>query len=125
MAAALVARRVGLGELSDDFVRRADICAAMEKVTRATTAERMADMPFAPDDRVTVVLRSGETIVHPPVARPKGSWQNPLTAAELEEKFLDCAAGVLGQAQAQHLFTGLHAIDRVANLRELPLVATG
>jgi hypothetical protein len=69
------------------------------------------------------VLRSGETIAHPPVSRPKGSWQKPLTAAELEEKFLDCAAGALGHAQARGLFAGLHGIDRVANLRELPLVA--
>jgi 2-methylcitrate dehydratase PrpD len=123
MAAALVARRVGLGELTDDFVRRADVCAAMEKVTRATTAERMADMPFAPDDRVSVRLRNGETIAHPPVARPKGSWQRPLTVAELEEKFLDCAGGALGQARAGQLFAGLHGIERVASLRDLPLVA--
>lgn len=125
LASALVARRVGLRELDDGFVRRDDIVETMRKVRRSTTEERMADMPFAPDDRVSIKLKSGETIAHPPVERSKGSWQKPLTEKELREKFLDCTSGKLGASQADALFDKLNAIEDVANLRELPVVAMG
>ncbi len=78
MAAALIARRVSLKELDDGFVRRSDVKEAMRKVRVTTTDEKMADMPFAPDDRVSVSLKAGETFAHEPVSRPKGSWQKPL-----------------------------------------------
>ena len=122
MASALVARRVGLQELDDDFVRRDDIIAVMRKVQRSTTAERMPDMPFAPDDRVSITLKDGATLDHAPVARPKGSWQTPLTEAELREKFLDCTERRLGRAQAEALFAQLNSLEGVVSLRDLPLV---
>ena len=123
MASALIARKVGLKELDDDFVRRDDIVAVMRKVTRSTTDERMADMPpFAPDDRLSIRLKSGETLAHEPVVRPKGHWQKPLTEAELREKFLDCTEGRLGRRQAEALFAKLNNLEDVASLRELPVV---
>ena len=124
MAAALVARRVSLRELDDGFVCRPDIKEAMRKIRVSTTDEKMADMPFAPDDRVTVSLKAGETFAHEPVSRPKGSWQKPLHDAELREKFLDCAGTVLPAQHAELLFERMRTLDRVANLRELPLVAS-
>ena len=124
MASALIARKVGLKELDDDFVRRGDIVAVMRKVTRSTTDERMADMPpFAPDDRLSIRLKSGETLTHEPVVRPKGHWQKPLTEAELREKFLDCTEGRLGRRQAEALFEKLNNLEDVVSLRELPVVA--
>jgi 2-methylcitrate dehydratase PrpD len=124
MASALVARKVGLKELDDGFVRRDDIIETMRKVKRSTTEERMAEMPpFAPDDRVSIRLKSGRTIAHEPVVRPKGHWQKPLTEAELREKFLDCTDRRLGRKQAAALFEKLNALEDVKSLRELPLVA--
>jgi len=123
MASALVARKVGLKELDDGFVRRDDIIETMRKVKRSTTEERMAEMPpFAPDDRVSIRLKSGRTIAHEPVVRPKGHWQKPLTDAELREKFLDCTESRLGRKQAEALFEKLNNLEDVASLRELPLV---
>ena len=58
--------------------RRDDIIDTMRKVKRSTTDERMDDMPFAPDDRLSIKLKSGATLDHAPVVRPKGSWQTPL-----------------------------------------------
>jgi 2-methylcitrate dehydratase PrpD len=123
VASALVARKVGLKELDDGFVRRDDIIETMRKVKRSVTEERMADMPpFAPDDRVSIRLKSGREIRHEPVVRPKGHWQKPLTEAELREKFLDCTEGRLGRKQAEALFEKLNNLEDVASLRELPVV---
>lgn len=123
MASALVVRRVGMKELTDEFVRRDDIRAVMRKVRTTTTEEKMEDMPFAPDDRVNVVLASGETLAHEPVVRPKGSWQKPLTESELKEKFSDCAGLVMPAARSDALFERLGNIGRLRSLRELPLLA--
>jgi 2-methylcitrate dehydratase PrpD len=123
MAAALVARHVGLAQLADDFVRRADVIDAMRKVRCTTTDEILPDGPFAPEDKLSIVLKSGETLAHPPVSEAKGSWKKPLSDAELRDKFFDCAAPALGSSQADDLFDRLAALDRVASLRELPLVA--
>jgi 2-methylcitrate dehydratase PrpD len=123
MAAALVARHVGLAELDDAFVRRDDVVAAMRKVRRSTTDEITPDLGFAPDDRVSIRLRSGETLNHEPVTMPKGSWQKPLSERELRDKFVDCAQTVLAPAQAAQLFERLNGLDRLASLRELPVVA--
>jgi len=123
VASALVARKVGLKELDDGFVRRDDIIDTMRKVKRSTTNERLADMPpFAPDDRVSIRLKNGEKLDHAPVVRPKGHWQKPLTDAELREKFLDCTESRLGRKQAEALFEKLNNLEDVASLRELPVV---
>lgn len=123
MAAALVARRVSLKELDDDFVCRPDVKETMRKIHVTTTDEKMADMPFAPDDRVSVLLKAGETLAHEPVARPRGSWQKPLQEHELRDKFVDCAAAGLPAEHAEDLFERMAALETMRNLRELPLVA--
>ncbi|UEM19197.1 MmgE/PrpD family protein [Skermanella mucosa] len=117
MASALVAGQVGLRQLTDEFVGRADVVEAMTKVTVTTTAERMADMPFAPADEVAVVLRSGGTIRHDPVALAKGSWGNRLSDDELRAKFIDCVGDRLGGGgAADRLFDSLMDLDRAPSL---------
>ncbi|HET9904804.1 MAG TPA: MmgE/PrpD family protein, partial [Xanthobacteraceae bacterium] len=119
LAAALVARRVGLAELTDSFVQREDVAAAMRKVTCDTVPTGGA--PFAESDRVAVVLRSGAEIAHAPVSHAKGSWKNPMNAAEFKAKFMDCTADVLGGNRATSLFESLFALDKAPSLRDLPL----
>jgi 2-methylcitrate dehydratase PrpD len=123
MASALVARQVGLKQLTDDFVRRPEVVEAMRRVTTNTTTERMADLPFAPADTVAVVLKSGKELEGEPVRYAKGSWQRPLSEAELKEKFLDCSTGALGPNQATALFASLMRLDALRSLRDLPLAA--
>jgi 2-methylcitrate dehydratase PrpD len=123
MASALVSRRVGLEQLTDAFVRRPEVVETMTRVKTLTTTERMADLPFAPADQVAVVLKSGKELKGKPVRHAKGSWQRPLSEAELEEKFLDCSSGALGANQAKALFASLLRLDALRSLRELPLAA--
>ena len=57
MASALVARQVGLAQLTDRFVQRPDVVEAMTRVACATVPTPGA--AFAPSDTVSVLLRSG------------------------------------------------------------------
>lgn len=124
MASSLVAGRVGLAELTDEFVSRGDVVDAMKKVTCTTTDETMVSMPFAPADTVSVRLTDGSVIAHPPVAHARGSWDNPLTRAELQAKFRDCCRGRLPDDQAETAFARLIDLKDVASLRDLPLTAS-
>lgn len=122
MTAALIAGRVGLSELTDEFVSRPDVGATFAKVRCTTTDEIMpGDQPFAPADRVSVVLTSGEVLEHAPVVHAKGSWQRPLSRDELQDKFMDCATRVFKQAQAAALFEQLWNIENLASIRSLRL----
>jgi 2-methylcitrate dehydratase PrpD len=99
---AIPRRSIAVLDIAD--TSRAGELAALIRVCTSTTDERMADMPFAPDDRVSVVLRTGKTLAHAPVTRPKGSWQKPLSENELHEKFMDCAGTGMPEAKAASLF---------------------
>src|SRR3954453_13958452 len=68
MASGIVAQRVGLRELTDDFVQRPDIQALMKKVEIITTTDYDPDLPgAAPHDQVTVRLTGGRTVTGEPV----------------------------------------------------------
>jgi 2-methylcitrate dehydratase PrpD len=122
MAAALVARRVGLAELTDDFVSRPEVSSVFGKVRCTTTDEAMPDDPaFAPSDQVSVVLASGNLLEHAPVVHAKGSWQNPLTRAELKNKFLECAARAFSSPHAEELFDQLWYLEESSSVRALRL----
>jgi 2-methylcitrate dehydratase PrpD len=125
MAAALVARRVGLSELTDEFVARPEVVANLGKVTCTTTEETVPELAMAPDDRVSVVLADGRVIEHEPVAFAKGSWKRPLTREELREKFLDCATRRFDQDHAEALFDQLWNITDLASVRDLRLTEAG
>jgi 2-methylcitrate dehydratase PrpD len=125
MAAALVARRVGLLELTDAFVARSDVQDVVSKVRCTTTDEKMpGDELFAPDDRVSVELTSGVRLEHPPLAYARGSWQQPLSQAEARDKFMDCAQRGLPASQAADLFDQLVRLSQVPSVRELLLVSS-
>jgi 2-methylcitrate dehydratase PrpD len=90
MAAALVARRVGLSELTDGFVLRPEVQAIFPRVSITTTAATMESSAFAPADAVEITTSSGETLKSGPVEFAKGSHQRPLSRDELWFKFTDC-----------------------------------
>jgi 2-methylcitrate dehydratase PrpD len=124
MAAALVAGRVGLTELTDEFVSRPDVNSVFAKVRCTTTDEAMpGDPAFAPSDQVSVVLASGNVLEHTPVVHAKGSWQKPLTRAELKNKFLDCAARIFSPSHADELFDQLWSLEESSSIRDLRLIA--
>jgi 2-methylcitrate dehydratase PrpD len=121
MAAALVARGVGLAQLVDEFVASPAVRAAVAKVRCTTTDEMMAgDELFAPDDRVSVRLASGAVLTHPPVTHAKGSWQRPMTQEELAAKFRDCTQA-MPPGQSAALFDQLCSLQSLKSLRTLRL----
>ena len=118
-AAPLVARRVGLGELQDDFVRQPRVQQLLERVSVHTTDTRCAADPlFAEADRVVIELRDGRKLDSGDVRFPRGHAELPLREEDLARKFFDCVRGAEG-LDAERLYLRLRALDAVADLREL------
>jgi 2-methylcitrate dehydratase PrpD len=115
MASGIVAKRVGLRELTDEFVQRPDIQALMRKVEIVTTTEYDPESPgAAPEDSVRVELTNGRTIAGEPVKRATGHASRPLTEGQIYEKFADCLDAGASDIPADVLFKRLSAIQSLS-----------
>lgn len=92
----------------------------MALVTLQADAAMDAVFPGRREARVSIRLRSGETVVAERHTR-KGDPDDPLSDAELTEKFDDLAAGALGAVGARRLAEALWSLDALADVADLPL----
>ena len=119
VASALVARAVGLAQLSDEFVNRREVREAMKKLEISTVATTCPIEPaFAFSDRARIRLKDGRVIDSGEVRFARGNMKLPLREEELKAKFFDCVAGV-NQIDASSLYEQLAALDAVQNVRDL------
>lgn len=115
MASGIVAKRVGLRELTDEFVQRPDIQALMRKVEIVTTTSYDPDLPgAAAADSVVVELADGRTVAGEPVARATGHPSRPLSDQQLYDKFADCLEVGASDIPADVLFKRLSAIQSIS-----------
>jgi aconitate decarboxylase len=119
VASSLVAGRVGLGELTDEFVGQPKVRDLMAKVRIATEDSQCPVEPiFALNDRVQLVLRDGRTLDSGEIRFARGNAMAPLAGPDLRAKFMDCATraqGIDAAALYGHL-TDLRALPRVRAL---------
>jgi 2-methylcitrate dehydratase PrpD len=120
MAAALVARKVSLGELTDGFVRRPDVQAIFPRVS-VNAAPAQQNSAFARADSVEIVTASGEAHNSGPVEYAKGSHQHPLSRTELYDKFADCLGTDFAEPKKSRAFENLMMFDRLNGAGDLAL----
>ena len=119
VASALVARKVGLRELTDGFVAQPQVRDMMSRVSISTADTQCPIEPvFALTDRVALELNDGRRLDSGDIRFPRGNVKLPLDDAELEAKFLDCTAGA-SDLDAQALYARLRALDKLTSVREL------
>lgn len=119
VASALVARKVGLAELSDKFVGEAPVRAAMGKVKIATVDTSCPIEPiFSLTDRVVIELRDGRKLDSGEVRFARGNAKLPLKDEELKAKFFDCAGGA-DYLDAGALYQALNSLGEQGSLRQL------
>ncbi len=116
VASAVVARQVGLGELTDGFVARPEVRALFPKVRITTRDTRCPLEPsFAETDRVWLHTTRGEVLDSGEIRFPRGNSQNPMEEAELHAKYADCTRGWNG---------GGALLEQLSRLETLPGLAT-
>jgi 2-methylcitrate dehydratase PrpD len=86
---------------------------AMVKVNASTDLD--CHFPKYWSGRVTVKLADGQTHSEEIIV-PKGESENPLTRAEVEEKFVGLAAPVLGEKKSRAVIAEVSALDSRVSL---------
>jgi 2-methylcitrate dehydratase PrpD len=114
LAILLLRRRAGLAEFRDEVVRDPEVRATIEKVRFAVDPAAEAAGYHTMTSIIRVRLTDG-TQIEGRAAFAKGSPANPMTEAELRDKFLDCLAqGGIGAED------GRRAADLILDLEAQP-----
>lgn len=126
MASCVVVQRAGLNELVDDFVQRKDIQDLMKKVSIEADETEHPNLPgYAPFDQITVTLKNGQVIKSREVVAVRGGPDLPLSREHLWSKFDDCARVGNVEFSARSLFDALMSLETIANVSDLPGLASG
>jgi len=119
MAVLLLERKAGLQEFTDEVVNRADVQAMIAKVEFGVHPEAEA----AGFDKMTTIIEvelTGGRVLATRADFGKGSPANPMSDAELSEKFRECAAwGGLPRDQAEAVLALLWKVEQLADVGEL------
>jgi 2-methylcitrate dehydratase PrpD len=122
MASAVVARRAGLSEYTDGFVRRPEIQDLMRRVSIETNQNYDPEVSGASVyDQVRVDLVAGGKVESEKVRRAKGHAERPLSEAELFEKFRTCLDAGRAKIAPEVLFQRLKHLEDLS-ARELTAV---
>ena len=116
-AAVLIDGKLTMETFTDAMVRRPAIRALMPKVERFRIPDSKIYSGITGYNDIEIVTTRGAFKLH--VDRVPGSPQWPMTPADREEKFLDCAGRVLGSAGAKKLFDVAERCGQLANIAEL------
>ena len=121
VAAGLLTGRVGLAELSGDYLGRDDLQRLMARVEIEAGPDDDPEFPVgAAFDTVHVFLADGARLDSEPVQRYLGHARNPMDESQLRAKFGQCVEPVIGPAAGQGLFEALRDLPRLASVAELP-----
>jgi len=119
MAILLLERKGGLHEFTDEVVNRADVQAMIRKVSFGVHPEAEA----AGFDKMTTIIEvelADGRVLQARADFGKGSPSNPMSDAELSDKFRECAAwGGLARERAEKVLALLWRIDELADVGEL------
>ncbi len=119
LAAIAVAGSAGKAEFSDAFVSRADVQDMQRRVETIDDPEIEAMGFDRIRSRIIVETTSGQTIERWADENYRGSPHNPLSDAEVEGKFRDCAAGLLDEAGIQAVFDHVWNLDGQASATDV------
>jgi len=123
IAAILLRRKCGLGELAEDFILSEPVRALTAVITMTALKERSLDEPaHSPWDRVTIRMKDGDVLVSRKVDFPLGHFRKPAGPDALKRKFDDCLTGSLPADRADTLYralAGLPVLTSTTSLFEL------
>ena len=122
MAASVISRRAGLGEYTDEFVRRPEVQDLMRRVSVVTNENYDPEVSGAAVyDQVTIDLANGERVESEQIRRSRGHAERPLGDIEMFDKFRTCLDAGHARIAPERLFDRLRNLERLS-ARELTAV---
>ncbi len=119
LAAIILRGRAGKAEFTDAFVS-SEPCQAMQKRIATRFDQAIEEMGWDKiRSRVEVVTRDGRRFERWADEAYRGGPDNPLSDAQLEAKFRDCAEGLLDEAATQRLFGHAWRLEKLPDVSVL------
>ncbi|HEV7654168.1 MAG TPA: MmgE/PrpD family protein [Mycobacteriales bacterium] len=118
LAAALVDGRLQADQFGPDRLADPRILAVVDRTRIAPEPELSAYWPGANPARVHIRLRSGQELEDTTIYFP-GHPRNPVSDADLEDKFRSLAEPVLGASGATAVVEAVRSLDRLPDVRGL------
>ncbi len=118
LAVAAVRGKVGVDEFTDDTVADPVVQGMIPRTVVHQDDELYTRVTNSMPGRVTVRTFDGRELTAE-VLYPKGNPANPLTDDEFKAKFMDMAARVLGEAQAEELYGRALRLDSEPDVADL------
>jgi 2-methylcitrate dehydratase PrpD len=119
LAAIILRGRAGKAEFTDAFVSSA-ACQAMQRRVETRFDAAIEEMGW---DKIRssleVLTRDGRRFTRWADERYRGGPDNPLSDRELEEKFRDCAEGLLSASAVERLLDQVWRIEELADVSDL------
>jgi 2-methylcitrate dehydratase PrpD len=118
VTAALVDGEVTLATFADEAVARPGVRAILDRV-RITEDGPQSSAPIGGSAVIEVAFRDGEPVTSERAEVPRGDPHNPLSWAQLAEKFRDCAKPVLPSDRIEKAIGVIQRLDDLADVHEL------
>jgi len=119
LSAIILTGRAGKAEFTDAFVQSPE-CQAMQQRVETQFDPDIAAMGHDKIlSRIELVTKSGRTLRKFSDDRYRGGPQNPLSDAEVEQKFMDCVSGILPGGRAREVLDTIWSIEDQADARAL------
>lgn len=117
-AAAMLWGSVRMAAFTPDRLQDTAVRDLMTRITLTTDPECQGNFPDLRSAKVEIETTDGRVVSHYAPTR-KGDPDAPLSDAELEDKYRDLAADVLGADGAESLLAAIWSIDAMDNARDL------
>ena len=117
-ALALMQRKAALHDYTDEQVQNPKIIKIMKRVESVRARELKSIGNLGAPAKIEVITKEGRRYLqHATLA--KGHPQKPLSRAELDDKFFQCARGRLSRMRAEKLISVLYQIEKVRSMSEV------
>jgi len=118
IALALLERKVGIGQFTDAKVKEPKIQALIGRITKKVTAEAGGKDTLYPAAIMTVHMKNG--VNYPcKVEKRKGSPASPLSAAEIMQKFMDCAQLCYSADQSRRILEAVLIMEKTDDIGQV------
>ncbi|HVZ44921.1 MAG TPA: MmgE/PrpD family protein [Ramlibacter sp.] len=118
LAVTLMDGEISVASFSDERIRDPRLPGLMDRIRIHENAEFSQRYPRFMDSRIEAVSRSGKRFVEQG-EYPKGHHLNPMTDAEVEEKFFRLCEGRMDRTAAQALLRATWSLETLSDVGEL------
>ena len=116
LAAMAIAGKAGRAEFTDEFVRSEQVQDMQRRISSVFGPEIEAMGDDRIRSRLEIETKDGRKIVRWADENYRGGPHNPLSDAEVEEKFRDCAVGLISEARMQAILDMVWSLDEQADV---------